>query len=177
MSDAEEGLWEHGTVVEITPTSETEGDELVITVRIDGSKYTRTMSITQLVPDPVSDKTAEQGEDEELNIDEETTVEEIQGARVEEPDITFTPYSAWSQSTSVVQVDNSFAGWEAHTKGVGSKLMSQMGFVVGQGLGRHSGGRTEPVEAQVLPKGRYYDLFRSQKITFRPVPVFIIHYV
>ncbi|GAU97142.1 hypothetical protein RvY_08494 [Ramazzottius varieornatus] len=167
MLEVEEGLWEHGTIADITPTTETEEGE--ITVRIDGRKNIRIVSIAQLVPDPPPDKPEE---DEEADgADETIDIEGLEGADAgeeeeQEAEMTFVPHSAWSQSSHVAQVDNSFAGWEAHTKGVGSKLMSQMGFVVGQGLGRNSGGRTEPVEAQVLPKGRSLDYcmaLREQK--------------
>ena len=45
-------------------------------------------------------------------------------------------------------------GWEDHTRGIGSKLMAQMGYVTGTGLGKKSDGRINPVEATVLPAGK-----------------------
>ncbi|XP_018429187.1 PREDICTED: zinc finger CCCH-type with G patch domain-containing protein [Nanorana parkeri] len=50
-----------------------------------------------------------------------------------------------------------FAGWEAHTRGIGSKLMARMGYELGKGLGRNLEGRIEPVLAVVLPKGKSLD--------------------
>uniref|UniRef100_UPI00398F497E zinc finger CCCH-type with G patch domain-containing protein n=1 Tax=Pristiophorus japonicus TaxID=55135 RepID=UPI00398F497E len=51
----------------------------------------------------------------------------------------------------------SFAGWEAHTRGMGSKLMIKMGYEFGKGLGRNAEGRVEPVQAVVLPPGKSLD--------------------
>ncbi|KAK7884810.1 hypothetical protein WMY93_027933 [Mugilogobius chulae] len=51
-----------------------------------------------------------------------------------------------------------FGGWEAHTKGIGSKLMLKMGYEYGKGLGKTQEGRVEPVTAMVLPKGKSLDM-------------------
>ncbi|XP_031334850.1 zinc finger CCCH-type with G patch domain-containing protein-like isoform X2 [Photinus pyralis] len=47
--------------------------------------------------------------------------------------------------------------WEKYTKGIGSKLMQKMGYVIGMGIGRYSDGRVEPVSAVVLPPGKSLD--------------------
>lgn len=44
--------------------------------------------------------------------------------------------------------------WEQYTRGIGSKLMAQMGYVTGAGLGPTQEGRVDPVEATVLPAGK-----------------------
>jgi hypothetical protein len=56
-----------------------------------------------------------------------------------------------------LSVPQGFGGWEQHTKGIGSKLMEQMGYVRGTGLGRDKSGRVEPVPVVVLPPGKSLD--------------------
>lgn len=60
------------------------------------------------------------------------------------------------ESTVTVNSAN-FGGWEAHTRGIGSKLMLKMGYEYGKGLGKTQEGRVEPVMAVVLPKGKSLD--------------------
>lgn len=47
--------------------------------------------------------------------------------------------------------------WEKHTKGMGSRIMQKMGYVVGAGLGCRGEGIVVPIGAQVLPQGRSLD--------------------
>ena len=50
-----------------------------------------------------------------------------------------------------------FGEWEHHTRGLGSRLMLRMGWVVGAGLGARGGGRVEPVTARMYPAGKSLD--------------------
>ncbi|XP_055386822.1 zinc finger CCCH-type with G patch domain-containing protein [Condylostylus longicornis] len=47
--------------------------------------------------------------------------------------------------------------WEKYTKGIGSKLLQKMGYIVGTGLGASGEGIVVPVSAQILPPGRSLD--------------------
>ncbi|XP_004644201.1 zinc finger CCCH-type with G patch domain-containing protein [Octodon degus] len=53
--------------------------------------------------------------------------------------------------------NSAFAGWEVHTRGIGSRLLARMGYEFGKGLGRHAEGRVEPITAVVLPRGKSLD--------------------
>nr|XP_033327619.1 zinc finger CCCH-type with G patch domain-containing protein isoform X1 [Megalopta genalis] len=60
---------------------------------------------------------------------------------------------------SLLSMDSTapIGNWEKHTRGIGSKIMAQMGYVVGTGLGKNSDGRIKPVETTVLPAGKSLD--------------------
>ena len=50
-----------------------------------------------------------------------------------------------------------FGDWESHTRGLGSRLLLKMGWVVGNGLGQRGEGRVEPVTARLYPQGKGLD--------------------
>ncbi|XP_013410712.1 zinc finger CCCH-type with G patch domain-containing protein [Lingula anatina] len=55
------------------------------------------------------------------------------------------------------QTTQAMGEWEAYTKGIGSKLMLKMGYVMGEGLGKNGEGRAEPVPIKLLPPGKSLD--------------------
>lgn len=61
--------------------------------------------------------------------------------------------------SALLSVDFSqpLGNWEQHTRGIGSRIMAQMGYISGSGLGKRADGRVQPVEATVLPAGKSLD--------------------
>ncbi|KAL1463328.1 hypothetical protein WDU94_015088 [Cyamophila willieti] len=70
---------------------------------------------------------------------------------------TFDRTKAIEVSLNSAPLDTRLGDWEKYTKGMGSKLMMKMGYVIGSGLGKNSEGRVEPVETYILPQGKSLD--------------------
>nr|XP_046252564.1 zinc finger CCCH-type with G patch domain-containing protein [Scatophagus argus]XP_046252565.1 zinc finger CCCH-type with G patch domain-containing protein [Scatophagus argus]XP_046252566.1 zinc finger CCCH-type with G patch domain-containing protein [Scatophagus argus] len=72
-------------------------------------------------------------------------------------DVTYAKVMDSAVDPTVTLNISNFGGWEAHTRGIGSKLMLKMGYEYGKGLGKMQEGRVEPVMAVVLPKVKSLD--------------------
>ncbi|XP_001952828.1 zinc finger CCCH-type with G patch domain-containing protein [Acyrthosiphon pisum] len=145
----EGGLWSRAVVLDVTHgTSNNDGSCVV--------KYeTKGLGETEV---PMQNIFPLIGNDEEefyelsSDSDEESKIKERDSAIVNKVLL----------NTETIQ---SLGSWEKHTKGIGSKLMAKMGYIMGAGLGKNGEGRINPVEATVLPKGKSLDHCMSVKNT------------
>ncbi|XP_071492519.1 tuftelin-interacting protein 11-like [Diadema antillarum] len=55
--------------------------------------------------------------------------------------------TAEKRHAKLMKADKNFASWQKHTKGFGEKLLLQMGYIPGKGLGKANQGIVRPVEA------------------------------
>jgi hypothetical protein len=144
-----DGLWYRAMIVDIL-------EDHQYTVAYDNYNETATLDMKDVLPlhsvDNDSSDDEEEGNDgySMLELDdssESSSEEEIVSRYFMHP----------NQTTEVLGV------WEEHTRGIGSKLMAKMGYITGQGLGKLSQGRSEPVPIQLIPQGKSLDKIMELK--------------
>lgn len=90
-------------------------------------------------------------------------MQELQASRAHAPRCVNPPPRAcsegWGESEAVPAparhgraVGQVFGGFERHTRGIGGKLLKQMGYRRGGGLGRHGQGIVEPLQPAMLKR-------------------------
>lgn len=74
------------------------------------------------------------------------------------------------KDAAVTAAGSSIGTFEAHTKGIGAKLLSKMGWKQGQGLGKDGKGLAEPLEAKLRPKRQGMGFGSRREPSLAPVP-------
>ncbi|KAK8748304.1 hypothetical protein OTU49_016063 [Cherax quadricarinatus] len=130
-------LWTSATVEDVLE------DRSAFCVKYDKNKEIAEVQLSQMVP-LQCDNDGEEQREERPTFDEASDPDSSEDERA-----IFVPTASWFQHT----LSQRLGDWEKHTKGIGSKLMEKMGYVVGTGLGPQGDGRVEPVTAYVYPQG------------------------
>ncbi|KAK2707906.1 hypothetical protein QYM36_015554 [Artemia franciscana] len=139
------------------PALKHSSSEKLSSVWLPGGNHTTEyfmMLLTQMTKTVVREEASDDGSDFELNPTDDRIV---QREEEEENEVVQTNFLSGNVANSAL------GEWEKHTKGFGSKMMTRLGYVMGSGLGKSGEGRTEPVEAIVLPPGRSLDRCMEMK--------------
>ncbi|XP_039435552.1 zinc finger CCCH-type with G patch domain-containing protein [Culex pipiens pallens] len=131
-------LWEKGVVRE----ADFEGK--VCTVKLDESKREVEVPFEDVFP-------LESGESCDSDLEGDS------GSEEEDDVVAIRQAEIISRSLLNPVPSQRLGDWEKHTKGMGSRIMQKMGYVVGAGLGCRGEGIVVPIGAQVLPQGRSLD--------------------
>lgn len=138
----DDDIWYEAVIVEILEDSHFQ-------IQFEANNQLKTVSIKDIFPiECQTDDTSSPAIDDDDPNSQEYTGTSLPSLLTEMPDLKTT---------------DALGRWEMHTKGIGSKLMAKMGYVVGQGLGRNNEGRAEPVPINLLPKGITLDKIMELK--------------
>ncbi|XP_029732153.2 zinc finger CCCH-type with G patch domain-containing protein [Aedes albopictus] len=134
-------IWSKGTIKQVDFDSKT------CKIQMDEGRHEVELQFEDILP--MEDDGASLSSDSESNTDSEEEKDE-DVVSLEQAQII-------QRSLLNPAPDQRLGDWEKHTKGIGSKIMLKMGYVVGAGLGSRGEGIVVPVSAQVLPQGRSLD--------------------
>ncbi|XP_067948766.1 zinc finger CCCH-type with G patch domain-containing protein-like isoform X2 [Watersipora subatra] len=137
----DDGLWYKATVVD------THGDNFLQVLYSGYEDTTQAVERRDVIP---LDIQSESSDEEEYSVGKQA-----RSSLAEEEDL---PSYLWKPTDG-----ERLADWELHTRGIGSKLMAAMGYKAGEGLGRVSQGRIEPVPILKLPPGKSLDRIMELK--------------
>ncbi|KAK2713647.1 tuftelin-interacting protein 11-like isoform X1 [Artemia franciscana] len=139
--------------------NDSDAEEETTVSRKQKKSYTTPLSFVAGGVVQAGKKKEDLGEDEEAEMEEEeeTIIHTLKGRK---------RTAARQTGKSKGEMGN----WEAHTKGIGAKLLLQMGYQPGKGLGRELQGISKPIEA-VLRKGRGAIGAYGTEVPIAPEPV------
>uniref|UniRef100_T1IUR7 Zinc finger CCCH-type with G patch domain-containing protein n=1 Tax=Strigamia maritima TaxID=126957 RepID=T1IUR7_STRMM len=134
-----DGLWYKATIEESLEDSK-------FSVKYDQYRNIEILGLEDIVPLEIQNASSSDSSDsEDFNDDFDNSLTNIDNNETK-------PF-VWPSNGTTEQMGE----WEKHTKGIGSKLMAKMGYVLGSGLGKNGEGITKPVEATVFPAGKSLD--------------------
>ncbi|XP_038046146.1 zinc finger CCCH-type with G patch domain-containing protein-like [Patiria miniata] len=146
-----DGVWYPASIQHI------DEEQHQVTVQYESYGTTATLDVESVLPseqraEPSPPLSSSSEDDSDEDDDDDVSLPSTSYSRPDEQQEEF-PCVAWRPSGDGVPLGE----WEAHTRGIGSKLMAKMGYEFGKGLGRYGEGRVEPVEAVIVPQGKSLD--------------------
>ncbi|XP_035684459.1 zinc finger CCCH-type with G patch domain-containing protein-like [Branchiostoma floridae] len=119
-------------------------------VQYSSYQETAVLGAESIYPTDVLSSSSSSDSESEENRDSSSSARQQQDAEEEEDEVA---RYVWTPSGATCALGE----WEAHTRGVGSRLMAKMGYQIGKGLGKREQGRVEPVPIVILPPGKSLD--------------------
>ncbi|XP_061195574.1 zinc finger CCCH-type with G patch domain-containing protein-like [Saccostrea echinata] len=146
-----DGLWYRAVIVDVLE------EDHQYTVSYDNYNDTATLDLKDILP--LHSTGSDSSDEEEESEDKESMLEKDDSSDSSSTEEEMIPryFMRPNQTTEVL------GEWEEHTRGIASKLMAKMGYIVGQGLGKLSQGRSEPVPIQLIPQGKSLDKIMELK--------------
>ncbi|XP_023367801.1 zinc finger CCCH-type with G patch domain-containing protein isoform X2 [Otolemur garnettii] len=138
LAKHQDGLWHSARITDV--------DSGYYTVKFDSLLLREAVVEGDSILPPLRTEAAESSDSDGGGTDDSSYARGVAAALVVE-----------SGSPDAGTCSSAFAGWEVHTRGIGSRLLAKMGYEFGKGLGRHLEGRVEPIHAVVLPRGKSLD--------------------
>ncbi|XP_069676866.1 zinc finger CCCH-type with G patch domain-containing protein isoform X2 [Periplaneta americana] len=129
---SDDSLWHRAVVLTLSSKNKCE-------VKLESSRKMMEVDLSSILP-----------------LDGENTQDSSSDESEDDSDMNVNPVFV-QQSLLTNPPSSAIGDWEKHTRGIGSRLMAQMGYVTGTGLGKYGDGRLEPVEAMVFPAGKSLD--------------------
>lgn len=153
LTKQKNNMWHRSIVLKLP-----ENDEDEYRVKFESSGKIIEAALQDLLPlDDTNLEISDTSDDSDDNDDDDDNVSNVDNIDNDSEPHSYINDQLVHKSLLTLQSNEPLGNWERHTRGIGSKLMMQMGYVIGTGLGKQSDGRIEPVEAQVLPAGKSLD--------------------
>ncbi|XP_060079075.1 zinc finger CCCH-type with G patch domain-containing protein-like isoform X2 [Ylistrum balloti] len=149
LAQYEDDLWYKAVIVDLH-------DDHQYSVTMDTYEGVHKLDIKHIIP---LEQAEEMIDDEDNDAGDDKSAVPTPELSDDDDDELNLPVYLWKPPT----MSQALGTWEAHTKGIGSKLMAKMGYVHGQGLGKREDGRVEPVPIQLLPPGKSLDTIMQLK--------------
>lgn len=147
----EDDYWHHGIVEKLLH----EEENLLIVIKVASNNQLVKAPLENVIPFESGNQEDEDSSSELSDCDLNDKERSFDDNEI--LDYGFANIMPSKASESPEKKTQALAGWEAHTRCIGSKLLIKMGYVWGTGLGKEGQGIVNPIEAHIAPPGKSLD--------------------